>query len=85
MPQDAIQALDAALNSSAANNALCTTISRSCFFEGSGTFKISGGAEVSCLYQSIACAKSKANQQCSSGFGKGICFGIVCIISPDQD
>ena len=45
-PQDAIQALDTALNSSAANNALCTSISRSSFFEGSGTFRISAGAEV---------------------------------------
>ena len=49
VPQDAIQALDSALNASAANSVLCTSVSRACFFQGSGTFGISGGAEVTSL------------------------------------
>lgn len=49
VPQDAIQVLDVALKQGASNNALCSTVSRNFFFEGSGSFPISGGAEVRSL------------------------------------
>ena len=50
LPQVALQALDTALNHSAAHNAMCSQVARATFWQDAGRpYSLGGGAEVSLL------------------------------------